>query len=90
MSAGAIEQALREHLATCERVVQAGEGVIPSWRIATGEGEFLILTRFHPDQMDATFLDMLPGRVEELEPGEAKELDRIFSETGELAATRLA
>ena len=35
-----------EHLAVARRIVENGEEVVPAWRIATAEGNFLILTRF--------------------------------------------
>jgi hypothetical protein len=38
------------------------------------------------EQIDPTFFDVLPGRVEVLADGEAEELARIFGENGELSA----
>jgi hypothetical protein len=37
-----------EQLAVARRIVEDGEEVVPAWRIATAEGNFLILTRFDP------------------------------------------
>lgn len=46
---------LAEQLDTARRIAASGATVIPAWRIATPEGEFLILTRFdetRPEQRE--------------------------------------
>ena len=39
-----------EQLATARRVVEDGDEMVPAWRIATAEGNFLICTRFDTDK----------------------------------------
>ena len=49
---------LLAHLAGCERVVRDGAEVIPAWRITTGDGVYLVFTRFdhnEPAQADRLF-----------------------------------
>ena len=39
-----------DQLAIARRIVEDGAEIIPTWRITTPEGAFLILTRFDPDK----------------------------------------
>ena len=41
---------MREQLAGPRRVIEDGHEMVPAWRIATGEGNFLIFTRFDTDK----------------------------------------
>src|ERR1041385_7594422 len=36
--------------ATARQVLEDGKDIVPSWRIATPEGAYVIFTRFHHDQ----------------------------------------
>ena len=46
----ALTDIMLEQLAVARGIVQGGQVVVPVWRIATPEGEFLILTRFDHDK----------------------------------------
>jgi hypothetical protein len=164
-----VKSQLLEHLAACEKIARDGQEVIPAWRIAGAEAEFVVITRFDHDkpeqverlmllmkrfmvwklathfiigmeawlgaektregdeaifaiavsreepmgamkrilrngvavefgplewlaaeQIDRTFFELLPGRAEVLQPGEAEALEAIFGENGELPAVRLS
>ncbi len=39
-----------DQIATARTIVEDGAQVIPSWRISTPEGNYLVLTRFDPDK----------------------------------------
>ena len=39
-----------EQLAAARRVVEDGDEMVPAWRIATAQGNFLICTRFDTDK----------------------------------------
>ena len=39
-----------EQLAVARHIVEDGQEVVPAWRIASPEGEFLVFTRFDPDK----------------------------------------
>ena len=41
---------MREQLAGARRVIEDGHEMVPAWRIATGEGNFVIFTRFDNDK----------------------------------------
>jgi hypothetical protein len=53
--------------------------------VELGEIEWL-----SPDQIDRAYLELLPGRIEALDVGEAAFLERVFGEDGELPAMRVA
>jgi hypothetical protein len=47
-----LRELMLEELAGGLRIVRDGHGIVPAWRIITPEGQFVILTRFDPDQPD--------------------------------------
>jgi hypothetical protein len=46
----ALTDIMLEQLSIARRLIEAGENVVPAWRIQTPDGSFLVLTRFDHDK----------------------------------------
>jgi len=69
---------MRDQLATARKIVADGHEVVPAWRVITGSGHYLVLTRFnHDDEKQRARLLHLMRRFM------AWKLARAFVVTGE-------